>query len=101
MKPVEVTAAASRDIGEAWVFRGRRAGRDNADRLAASIETAVGKIGGGEAVLTARDDIAPGLFFTRVGRHLVFARTTAGTVVVVGVFHERQDYESRLAWRLA
>lgn len=43
-----------------------------------------------------RDDLAPGIRASHTGRHIIFYRETAATLVIIRILHERMDPKRHL-----
>lgn len=88
--------AAVADLTEIGRFTRLRWGRDQQRRYLRLLETRFELLAATPLVGAARDDIAPGLRGSPVGRHVIFYRIVAESVLIVRVLHDSMDVPSRI-----
>ncbi len=96
MKAVRLSAKARADFHDIVVATAEEWGDEQAERYARGLTMAIE----GLAEHPDRYPIAgarwPGVRRLRAGRHILFFREAAWSVLVIRILHERMDYASRL-----
>lgn len=84
---------ARQDLSEIWNYTAERWSEHQADKYFDSIINACQKIGQGTMPARSFSDILPDLLGIRVGRHLIFFKTSSsGSVEVLRILHESMDH---------
>lgn len=95
MVDVLVTAAARRDLRDAWFWGVETWGIGQADRYSAKLEAGLLRLAD-HPCLGPKSDIAPGLRRLIVEHHVAYYRVEPAAVLVLRVLHGAMDAPSHL-----
>jgi plasmid stabilization system protein ParE len=85
------------DLAEFERYSVREWGRKSADRYLDDIQSALDRLKEDPDILRLEPDLAPGLYFYRVRKHLLVCDYTGDTIIVLTVIHTSMDIPARLA----
>jgi toxin ParE1/3/4 len=94
---VILTERAISDLREIERYSVKQWGRKTADKYLDDITWALDRLRENPGILRLEPDLAPGLFFYRVRKHVLVCDVEGQTVTVLTVVHTSMDIPTRLA----
>lgn len=95
--PVLLTRRALKDLREVESYSVREWGRKTAGKYLSDLESAFVRLRSEPEILRLEPDLARGLYFYRVRRHVLACDYSGDTIVVLTVMHASMDIPTRLS----
>ncbi len=96
MKAVRLSAKARADFHDIVVATAEQWGDEQAERYALGLTAAIERLAEHPDRYPVAGPRWPGVWRLRAGRHILFFREAARSVMIIRILHERMDHASRL-----
>jgi toxin ParE1/3/4 len=91
MLPIRIRAAAREDLKAIGRYTQKKWGREQRNRYLSLIDESFRLLGGDPHIGRCCEEIRPGYWKHKVGRHVVFYRVYDTHLEIVRILHERMD----------
>lgn len=97
MRPLRLTPAARRDLGDIWDHSAGNWGPAQAERYLRLLQAACAALASGQRLAQPAGHIRPGYFRLSAGSHLLFFREAAdGAIEIIRILHRHMDVARHL-----